>query len=196
MALVLAVRNLCGGFSCGRNSSLEEWGDQNLTFFQVVLMVFWVNIKTILLYCKCGAVKMQQSSCVRKDTVDIENLVTFRNGDRKMQSIRVRSRRPSRIRKWNQLSLFRNIYQSNIYGKKLSWLHFERNFIERIKAPIFLKVVLVIEIMKEPQSNFKEIFSPIILKDVFSSRTDYPFSHQQHQCYQTGQAKPIEFLQH
>ena len=115
---------------------------------------------------------------MKKDTVDIENLVTFRNGDRKMQSIRVRSRPPSRIRKWNQLSLFMNIYQSNIYGKKLNWLHFGRNFIERIKAPIFLKVVLVIEIVSEPQSNFKEIFSPITLKDVFSSRTDYPFSHQ------------------
>ena len=145
MALVLAVRNLCGGFSCERNSSLEEWGDQNLTFFQVVLVVCWVNIKTILLYCKCGAIKMQQSSCVRKKTVDIENVVTSRNDDRKMQSIRIRSRPPSRIRKWNQLSLFMNMYQSNIYGKKLSWLHFERNFIERIKCPIFLKVVLVIK---------------------------------------------------
>ena len=39
---------------------------------------------------------------------DIGILVTSRNGDRKiMQSIRIMSRSPSRIRKWNQLSRFR-----------------------------------------------------------------------------------------
>ena len=39
---------------------------------------------------------------------DIDILVTSRNGDRKiMQSIRIMSRSPSRIRKWNQLSRFR-----------------------------------------------------------------------------------------
>ena len=47
-------------------------------------------------------------SCVRKETVDINILVTSRNGDRKiMQSIRITSRPPSKIRKWNQLSEFR-----------------------------------------------------------------------------------------
>ena len=48
----------------------------------------------------------------------------------------------------------------------------ERNFIEQIKAPIFLEAVLAIEIMKEPQSNLEEKVNPIILKDDFSSRTD------------------------
>ena len=45
-----------------------------------------------------------QSLAVRgKKTIDIETLVTSRNGGRKiMQSIRIRSRPPSRIRKWNQ----------------------------------------------------------------------------------------------
>ena len=43
-----------------------------------------------------------------KETVDIDILVTSRNGYRKiMQSIRITSRPPSRIRKWNQLSQFR-----------------------------------------------------------------------------------------
>ena len=43
----------------------------------------------------------------RKETVDINILVTSRNGDRKiMQSIRVTSKPPSRKRKWNQLSQF------------------------------------------------------------------------------------------
>ena len=43
-----------------------------------------------------------------KETVDIDILVMSRNGYRKiMQSIRITSRPPSRIRKWNQLSQFR-----------------------------------------------------------------------------------------
>ena len=50
----------------------------------------------------------------------------------------------------------------------------ERNFTEQIKAPISLEAVLVIEIMKEPQSNLEEKVNPSILKDDFSSRTD-PF---------------------
>ena len=48
-----------------------------------------------------------ESSCVRKETVDIDILVTSRNGDRKiMQSIRITSRPPSRKKKWKQLSQF------------------------------------------------------------------------------------------
>ena len=47
------------------------------------------------------------SSCVRKEPVDIEILVTSRNGDRKvMQSIRITSRPTTTKRKWNQLSQF------------------------------------------------------------------------------------------
>ena len=46
-------------------------------------------------------------SCARKEAVDIDILVTSRNGDRKiMQSIRITSRLPSRKRKWNQLRQF------------------------------------------------------------------------------------------
>ena len=47
----------------------------------------------------------------------------------------------------------------------------DRNFIERIKAPIFLQTVLALEIMLEPQSNLEEKVDPSILKDDFSSRT-------------------------
>ena len=51
---------------------------------------------------------MSEPSCARKETVDITILVTSRNGDRKiMQSIKITSRPPMRIRKWNQLSQFR-----------------------------------------------------------------------------------------
>ena len=48
--------------------------------------------------------RIPESSFARKETVDIDILVTSRNGDRKiMQSIRITSRPPWRKRKWNQL---------------------------------------------------------------------------------------------
>ena len=51
--------------------------------------------------------RIPESSCVKKETVDINILATSRNGDRKiMISIRITSRPPSRKRKWNQLSQF------------------------------------------------------------------------------------------
>ena len=49
-----------------------------------------------------------ESNCGMKETVDTYILVTSSNGDRKItQSIRITSRSPSRIRKWNQFSQFR-----------------------------------------------------------------------------------------
>ena len=49
-----------------------------------------------------------ESSCARKEAADIDILVTSRNSDRKiMQSFRITSRPPSRIRNWNQFSQFR-----------------------------------------------------------------------------------------
>ena len=51
--------------------------------------------------------RIPESSCARKETVDIDIPVTSRNGDRKiMQSITITSRPPLRKRKWNQLSQF------------------------------------------------------------------------------------------
>ena len=51
--------------------------------------------------------RIPEFSRARKETVDIDILVTSRNGDRKiMQSIRITSRPPSRKRKWNQFSQF------------------------------------------------------------------------------------------
>ena len=51
--------------------------------------------------------RVPEFSRPRKETVDIDILVTYRNGHRKiMQSIRIISRPPSRKRKWNQLSQF------------------------------------------------------------------------------------------
>ena len=52
--------------------------------------------------------RILKSRCAREETIDIDILVTSRNGDRKfMQSIRITSRPPSRIRKWNQFNQFR-----------------------------------------------------------------------------------------
>ena len=51
--------------------------------------------------------RIPEPSCARKETVDIDILVTSRNGHRKiMQSIRITSRPTTRKRKWNQLSQF------------------------------------------------------------------------------------------
>ena len=48
-----------------------------------------------------------ESSCARKESVDIDIPVTSRNGERKiMPSIRITSRPSSRKRKWSQLSEF------------------------------------------------------------------------------------------
>ena len=51
--------------------------------------------------------RIPESSCARKETVDLDILVTSKNGDREiMQSIRITSRLPSRKRMWYQLSQF------------------------------------------------------------------------------------------
>ena len=51
--------------------------------------------------------KIPEPSCARKETIDIDILVTYRNGDRKvMESIRIMSRSNSKKMKWNQLSQF------------------------------------------------------------------------------------------
>ena len=54
------------------------------------------------------------SSSARKETVNIDIPVTFRNGDRKiMQSIRITSRRPSRKKEVEPVEpVLKNIYQS------------------------------------------------------------------------------------
>ena len=52
--------------------------------------------------------RIPELSCERKETVDIDILVTSRSGERKiMQSIRITSKPSSRTRKWNQLNQFR-----------------------------------------------------------------------------------------
>ena len=51
--------------------------------------------------------RIPEFSFVRKEAVDIDILVSSRNGERKiMQSIRIMSRPPSRKMKWSQLSQF------------------------------------------------------------------------------------------
>ena len=70
--------------------------------------------------------RIPEFSRARKETVDIDILVTSRNGDRKiMQSIRIASRPPSRKRRWNQLSQLKSVYQSNTYRRELSCPHFD-----------------------------------------------------------------------
>ena len=55
--------------------------------------------------------RIPESSCARNETVDIDMLVTFRNGHRKIvQSIRTTSGPLSRKMEWNQLSQFRRTF--------------------------------------------------------------------------------------
>ena len=53
--------------------------------------------------------RISESSCARRETVDIEILITSgRKGDRKiMQPIRTTSETATKMRKWNQFSQFR-----------------------------------------------------------------------------------------
>ena len=72
--------------------------------------------------------RISECSCARKGTVDIDILVTSRNGDRKiMQSIRITSRPPPRKRKWSlaepvQMNIVIPLenYQSNTFRKYIS----------------------------------------------------------------------------
>ena len=69
----------------------------------------------------CGQ-RIPESSCERKETVDIEILITSRrNSDRKiMQPIRITSELAEPVQPVQM-----NIYQSNSYRNDLSWLHFD-----------------------------------------------------------------------
>ena len=59
--------------------------------------------------------RIPESSCARKETVDIDILVTSTNGDRKiMQSIRITSRPTSKKKEVEPVDpVLKNIYQSN-----------------------------------------------------------------------------------
>ena len=63
---------------------------------------------------------MPEPSCSRKETVDIDILVTYRNGDRKiMQSKELTSHEKKEEEPVEPV--LKNIYQSNTYRKDLSW---------------------------------------------------------------------------
>ena len=63
--------------------------------------------------------RIHEYSCIRKETVDIDILVTSRSGDIKIkQSIRITRRPPLRKKKWNQLSQFSRISTKVIPIKK------------------------------------------------------------------------------
>ena len=71
--------------------------------------------------------RIPEFSCARNETVDIDILVTSRNGDIKiMHSIRITNRPPSRKRKWNQLSQFERTSTKVISIKRLKLATFRR----------------------------------------------------------------------
>ena len=70
--------------------------------------------------------RIPEFTCARKQTADIDILITSRHGDRKIrQSFKIRSRHPSRKRIAQPVQpILKNIYQSNTYRKDLRWPHF------------------------------------------------------------------------
>ena len=65
--------------------------------------------------------RLSESSCAKKETGDIDILVTSRTADRKiMQSIRIKRGPPTRIRERNQFSISTKV----IPTENLRWLHF------------------------------------------------------------------------
>ena len=64
--------------------------------------------------------RIPESSCVRKETVDINILVTSRNGDRKMMQSMKKKEKGNGI---NWVSS--EEHQSNAYRNDLSWAYFD-----------------------------------------------------------------------
>ena len=94
--------------------------------------------------------RIPESSCARKEIVDIDILVTSRNGARKiMQSIRITCGPPSTIRKLNQLSQFRLIFSS--VKKKLIF------FLKNRSIQFFINSTSVIRMVKRNHLSFSSI---------------------------------------
>ena len=95
------------------NSQYEAWRTKRLKHTGNLFRKNIVDskLKAAKIICHRKAFYRQRipkSSYAKKETVAIEILVKSRNGDTKiMQSIKITSRPPSRIRKWNQFSQFR-----------------------------------------------------------------------------------------
>ena len=113
------------------------------------------RLKATKIICQSKAFYGQRisgSSCAKKETVNMNILVPSRNGDRKiMQFIRITSRPPRRIRKWNQFSEFR-------------WTHTKLKSIEKIWAGYpFNTTFLYQNLMGNPKKKQKKSKFPNIL---------------------------------
>ena len=92
---------------------------------------------------------------MRKETVDIDICITFRNSDRKMkQSIRTTSRLSSKIKKMDLVEPVQmNIYESNSYRKDLSWLHFSNEPRVQEKVKVASEVPAVLHYLTTPSNS-------------------------------------------
>ena len=89
------------------------------------------------------------------------------------------------------------VFQARSIGRfiEINLTSEERNFIERIKTVIFMKLGLAMQKMEEVQLNLEEKNSPSILKDVFCSKRALSIFILNH-VYQTSQTKQVEFFQY
>ena len=72
--------------------------------------------------------RIPESSCARKETVDIDILVTSRNGDKKIMHAVYQNNKQTYLEKKEIEAVepvLKNICQRNTYTKELGWPHFD-----------------------------------------------------------------------
>ena len=96
-----------------------DWGDlriSNLTRMFLIKYIWMLRNASVIAFTvswvikgkpKWGGVQSLEPSSIRKEMVDINILIKSSNDRKIMQSIKITSRPPWRIRKWNHLSQFR-----------------------------------------------------------------------------------------
>ena len=100
-----------------------------------------------------------------------------------------------------KLSCFEKQLPSKKIFLKIQQSSQENTFMEQIATLIFLETILAIENpiqIRKSTPEFQRIQFRIEsqlqnFQTIFSQEKMHPFLHQQHQCFQTGQPKPVEF---
>ena len=147
---------------------------------------------------KCHKQIIPESSCARKETVDIDILVTSRNGHRKiMQSIRIMSGPPSRKKKWNQLSQFWRISTKVLYFKPChickQRLHTNLHciYFVCIYSPDFTRNILLAIVMFTFHVLFTKSFVQFL---IISQKASESFVHDLSHQYKLRTFEPFKSL--
>ena len=82
------------------------------------------RFKAILIICQTRVFYIPQSRCSRKETFDIDLVITYRTGDRKIIQPTTTQISYKNLEKKLVHPVQVNIYQRNTYSKNLNWLYF------------------------------------------------------------------------